>query len=769
MKLLYTLLLIPLSLISTTPFSAELNESSSENSGMELIVVTAQKRVQTLQDVPLSVSVFSGDKIDKEATANLEEVSFSIPNLTINESGISTNLFIRGVGSGVNLGFEQTVGTYIDGVYYGRARSARSSFLDIQRIEVLKGPQDTLFGKNAIAGALNITTRQPSYDLEGYVEVNSEPEFDGLGFKGAISVPISDELTTRFAFMKHVEDGWIYNTNTNQTERQKEDLIFRTTLLWEPNDDIAMTIKAEYGKLDAVGRTVVVSQYPDTLPLYAFAKNTDPDFGDGLNQTKSMGSATGSFMGLESSDNETNLLSMNLNIEFDSGTLTSLSAYNFYEFNDQADVDYLPIDLIHLSSFQENTQLSQEVRFTSNTLDNFNYIIGLYYQHSDLNSLRNTDINGNLIGQGYSGRRSNTFEQESTNQAIFGQGNYEFNSNWTVNFGARLSKSKKTLFKKLYIAELMSNQLNTDPRANFIVKNVLNIVPHQFSTESTRNGALIDFDPVREETNVSPSLSIQYFHESDAMLYASISKGFKGGGFDEDNSPGDPDNEEYESEDVIAYEIGSKMTLFDQLSVNLSIFRSEYDNIQVSTYDGQSGFNVGNAAQSISQGVELDGRWYINEQWQINYALAYLDAYYDSYAEGQCTSAATNCNDARFQDLSGKPLQFSPKWNGNINVQFEQTLQKNWLVVANVTLLYSDEYQVPGDLDPILAQDAFSKINARIQFGDYDQSWYISIIGKNLTDEITSSWGNDIPLSPGGFFQHVDPPRSVELALNWKF
>ena len=284
-----------------------------------------------------------------------------------------------------------------------------------------------------------------------------------------------------------------------------------------------------------------------------------------------------------------------------------------------------------------------------------------------------------------------------------------------------------------------------------------------------RKGVPVEFNPVRKETNVSPSLSIQYFHSNDAMFYASIAQGYKGGGFDEDNSLGNPDKEEYENEDVIAYEIGSKMTLFEQLTVNLSIFRSEYDNIQVSTFDGQAGFNVGNAAQSISQGVELDGRWYINDQWHINYALAYLDAYYDSYIEGPCTSAATNCNHAGFQDLSGKPLQFSPNWSGNINVQFEQALLEKWLLAANLTLIYSDEYQVPGDLDPILAQDAFAKINARIQFGDNDQSWYVSIIGKNITNEITSSWGNDIPLSPGGFAQFVDPPRSIELALNWKF
>ncbi|SFD31900.1 Outer membrane receptor proteins, mostly Fe transport [Pseudoalteromonas denitrificans DSM 6059] len=756
-----------LGLLSLHAFSQILNENSTDQAKIERIIVTAQKRVQSLKDVPLSVSVMSGEHIDKYAIANLEELSLSVPNLTINESGIGTNLFIRGVGSGVNIGFEQAVGTYIDGVYFGRARSARSTLFDIARVEVLKGPQDTLFGKNAIAGALNITTRQPNFDLEGYLELNTEPKFNGLGFKSAISIPINDELTTRLAMMQHNEDGWIKNDFINQPERQKDDLVIRSTWLWQPSEQLDLAVKAEYGKFETVGRVDLVSQLPQNLAVYEIVKNSFPSFNPSLSLTKFMGSNTP--MGLENADNETALLSLNMNWIFLSGTLTSLSAYSNYDFTENADVDYLPIDFLHIASKQKQKQWSQELRFTSNNTGlGFNYIAGVYYQKNELTSIRNVDIDNRIVGNDFSGRRHNTFLQDATNKAVFAQVNYKFNAYWLLNTGLRYSYSKKALFKHLYIANFMSEEVNSDPVANFVFRNSFNMIPHQFSFESDRDGIPFDFNPIRRESHFSPSVNIQYFSNQNLMMYASIAEGFKGGGFDEDNTAGIPDKEEYEDEQVLAFELGVKSLLFDEISLNLSLFRSQYDDIQVSTFDGLSGFNVGNAAKSISQGVELDGRWIINKQWRVKYAFTYLDAYYESYLQGQCTSSKTHCDDLGVQDLSGRSLQFSPKFSGAINFQFEQEIN-NWLVIANGNLNYSDDFEIPGDLDPELLQKSFIKINARIQLGDLDENWYIALVGKNLTNKLTTSWGNDIPFAPGGYFQHIDAPRSIELMFNWRF
>ncbi|MCB1683469.1 MAG: TonB-dependent receptor plug domain-containing protein, partial [Pseudomonadales bacterium] len=161
---------------------------------LEEIVVTATKRPESLQDVSVAVSVMAGEQLDQQAITTLEELTYYVPSVQISEAAVSTNIFIRGVGSGVNYGFEQSVGTFIDGVYYGRSRSARNPFLDVERVEVLKGLQGVLFGKNTIAGALNITTRAPTTEWENSVAAYWEPEFDTREITGVLSGPLSDDF-----------------------------------------------------------------------------------------------------------------------------------------------------------------------------------------------------------------------------------------------------------------------------------------------------------------------------------------------------------------------------------------------------------------------------------------------------------------------------------------------------------------------------------------------------------------------------------------------
>jgi len=752
-------------LLSSNLLSAVENSENAEEKSIERIIVTSQKRVQSLNEVPLSVAVFSGEKIDKNTIANLEELTSNLTNITINESGISTNLFIRGVGSGVNIGFEQAVGTYIDGVYYGRGRSARSAIFDIERVEVLKGPQDTLFGKNAIAGALNITTRQASDEREGYWQVDFVPKFGAAGIKGAINLPLTEQFSTRLAILSRKEDGWIYNTNTDETERKKEDFLMRSTWLWQV-PDFNITFKGEYGKFETKGRATIVSSLPESHTFYTLAKSIDDAFEPHFSLNKSKGGD--SEMGRETADNEIKLLSLTMNSQQEHGLYTLITAYNAYQLFELSDVDYLPFDFIHLDTYQNHKQGSFELRYSSEFEGDINYIAGLYYQRSTLESVRKADLDGRIIGLPFSGRRHNTFIQESENKAIFAQVNWQPNEQWQVNTGLRLSQTRKELYKNLYIANLLSETENYDELANQIFRQTLNIFPHQFADVSHLDGLTIDFDPIRKESNLSPSLNIQYFTPMNAMLYASIAKGFKGGGFDEDNTSGKPDQEEYENEEVLAYELGLKTDIGHNVNVNLAIFRSQYNNIQVSTFDGVSGFNVGNAAKSVSQGIEFETRWQVNNAWQVNLSGAYLNAEYQDYPTGQCTVVKLHCSEQGFQNLSDRPLQFSPKWTGIVNVTYSDAIN-TWLLVANVDINYSDSFEIPGDLDVNLSQSSFSKVNARVQLGDISETWYLALIAKNITNKLTTSWGNDIALAPGGYFQHVDMPRSVELSLHWSF
>ncbi len=245
-------------------------------------MVTATKRSVGMQDVPIAISVVSGDKIEKFGVTELDELSAYLPNVHIGESGGNNQIFIRGVGSGNNSGFEQSVGTFIDGVYYGRARNSRAAFLDIERVEVLKGPQSTLFGKNTIAGAINITTAQPADAFEAYVDASYETELDGIGLTGMVTGPLTDRLRGRLVAKTFERDGWMENQfpGADDGASQENDIV-RGTLVWDATDNSSLNLKAEYGEFGTVGATSkIVEAEPGSIFLFSF---NDPDFGDTVN------------------------------------------------------------------------------------------------------------------------------------------------------------------------------------------------------------------------------------------------------------------------------------------------------------------------------------------------------------------------------------------------------------------------------------------------------------------------------------------------------
>ena len=222
---------------------------------LEEIIVTAAYRAQGLQDVPVSVSAVTGDVIAEIGLQKAEDIQFLVPNFSVTETGIATNIFIRGIGSGINQGFEQSVGTYIDGVHYGRAQQARSPFLDLERIEVLRGPQSILFGKNSVAGALNITTAKPTDEFEGNFLVSNEFEDNETIVEGVLSGPLSDAVRVRVAARFRDLDGYMKNATLSRDEPEREDTTIRGTIDFDLTPDVTASLKVEVGDFDVTGAT----------------------------------------------------------------------------------------------------------------------------------------------------------------------------------------------------------------------------------------------------------------------------------------------------------------------------------------------------------------------------------------------------------------------------------------------------------------------------------------------------------------------------------
>ncbi|MFX4228980.1 MAG: TonB-dependent receptor [Porticoccaceae bacterium] len=369
---------------------------SQPSSGMlEEIIVTAQKRVQSLQDVPISVNVLAGEKIGDAGISKIEDLQAYVPNFTMSETGIGTNIYMRGLGSGINQGFEQSVGLYKDGAYYGRAQLSRAPFLDLERVEVLRGPQNILYGKNSIAGAVSMISARPTPEFEGEVSATFEPEYGEQIVDLILSGPITENLSGRIAHRSRDHDGYIKNLDGGDEPRRDEQTT-RLSLLLEGEGGDEMSLIYERSDFDIDGRQVeIIGDRPSLNPglaganwgQFLFSLNPLNTF-TGADQTPaSVNNSRIDFARSANDDHSYNSVdSVVFNMTFDVNDIdfsatTSLVTYDYEEL---CDCDFTSADVFFVESTEDYEQFSQEVRLTSPGGETVDWIAGLYYQSSDL-------------------------------------------------------------------------------------------------------------------------------------------------------------------------------------------------------------------------------------------------------------------------------------------------------------------------------------------------------------------------------------------------
>jgi iron complex outermembrane recepter protein len=755
---------------------------------LEEVIVTASKRVQGMQDVPIALSIMSGQKIADQGINTLEQMAVFMPNVHIAEGGAGDQLFIRGVGSGINYGFEQSVGTFVDGVYFGRGQASRSTFLDVSRVEVLKGPQSTLFGKNTVAGAISITTARPTEEFEGSVELTSEPEFDGWGATLTLSGPITDTLGARLVVKRDETDGYMDNTFRNEDERQEENTVGRIVLDWAAMDTLNISLKYESGNSDTRGRQDQITMAtPFSTDRYRAA---DPDFNASFNHKKS--SLNINERGGDDQYHDSDWDIATLTAEWDIGefTLKSITGYVDYQFENYLDADYGPLQFLARGRDESHEQYTQEFLLSSPLGQTLEYMVGAFYQDETLKHKSVTDLlisNAGIGGGAFDGSGNSTFNQDSTTISGFVQATFNVMDTLRVIAGVRYSRDEKEFDKQGFIAQPFST--TPDNALAGIYDALLD-----FSTDNEfRNGyatrctglsydcVTVPFDTDRSKSNTTGDITVQWDVTDNTMTYFKVGNGYKAFGYDQANARGLVDAQAYDQEEVTAYELGAKMDLLDgRARLNMALFYSEFDDLQVSTFDGNSGFIVGNAAESEVYGLEVDGSIALTEALSLNAAVAYLDASYASFPEAACNEPQVvewidggGTRASCVQDLSGAPLQFSPEYAGSLALNYFTSVTDTLNVKASVDVNYSDDHLIANDLDPALDQGSFTKYNARLELASADEVWSIAVLGKNLTDEKTSTWGNDVPLASQGFgqtyFQHIDAPRSFELQARYNF
>jgi len=796
-----------LALTATTP-------ALSQNLTLEEIIVTATKRAEGLQEVPIAISVMSGQEINAKGLTKMEDLSAYMPNVHVAEASGGTNLFIRGVGSGVNYGFEQSVGTFVDGVYFGRGRSARGKFLDLERVEVLKGPQSTLFGKNTIAGAINITTGQPTEEFAGFISAGYTSELEAKTVTGVVSGPLSDSVRGRLAVRSYEDKGYVRNLAASGVDGpQNESLYVRGTLAIDLSEDWTATIKAEHGNHDVLGRQEVISEINPTIGpavgLYASPFGS-PNFEAGFGYTNYQQNINDLPL---FDDTESTIMQVNIDGAVGEYGIKAVIAYADYEFTNSLDSDYGPLRLINRGRNEEHEQMSAEFILSSPSDRAFEYMAGAYYQTEDLSHDRysmvapsaaptlqngifgrlntpNPALNGASFAQAVlggnlsptadngilDGSATNNFEQDADSWSVFFEGTYNISDTFRITAGLRYSEDDKEMSKSAKVAYI-------DPTAP-----TATLAPAQLSAVYSQALKLAKdhaYDRVRSEDHVTGHVNLQWDMSDATMVYLEVGNGYKAGGFDEDNGMGreletvngvTDDLADFEDETVETIEIGAKINLADGRGrLNIAAFSSTYEDVQVSTFDGTAGFVVGNAAESEVQGIEADVLYRATEQITLNGAFAYMDAKYKSYPGAGCNLAQVIANGGPTgctQDLTGKQLQFAPDYSANVGITYATELSSGLSLTAGLDYNWSDDVIVAADMDENLIQESYGKLNARISFASGDK-WQLSLVGKNLTSEDTFMWGNDIPLGSlgfnGSYFKMIDPPRTVELTARMNF
>lgn len=761
--------------------------ASSQEVVLEEIIVTAQKRTESLQDVPISVSVLGGQELAEANIINLQDMSQYVPNFYQVRTPTSNVIFIRGIGSSPNAGFEQSVGMFYDNIYMSRPRQTLTPFYDLARVEVLRGPQSILFGKNTSAGAVSLISAQPTREFEASINALAGTQGEAK-IQAVVSGPLSDTLSGRVALYGRHLDGWTENSFDDSTGPETDDYGLRAILAFEPSETFSGALKVERSKAKMQGAAYELSKNSQIGPLptppspFTFIPPQLTGIEDRLDHKGNFGN-TAPLPG-DTVYTNTTIDNVSLDMDFQLGehTLTSVTGYSAYDFRGISDLDQSPANLIGADQKDNYTQWSQELRITSPLGNTFDYIGGIYLQSGRLDIEQDVGFQLSTIGAPaeVNGGRFQTFDQSSDSASAFFQGTWNTTDNLRLKFGLRYTYEKKKLERENYAKNFLGMRIVPG-------RSVIDDLLTDFWLDSVDTYPY-EVSPDRNESNWSPMLGVEWNISSDVMFYASATQGFKSGGWDSVHSNGLRLEElEFDNESSNAFEVGTKTAFWgNRATVNVAVFLTKFKDLQVSTFNGSSGFNVSNAAEATSKGVELDSRFLLTPDLVVTANLAYLNYKYDDYDGAPCTTAqlstqliTTGGTEGCINDLSGETVTYAPTWSGALSgtytLDVSNALEMRFTLDAN----FRSKYFLEADLDENAVQDAYWVLNGRMILAASAGTWDVALVGRNLTDTKTASTGGDVPFGNGtsfgvpdfrgSYYKVMDRPRSFALEGTYRF
>jgi len=741
------------------------NTVDSARAGLEEIVVTAQKRVENLQNVPISVQVVSGKTLSDNNFNSLDSLTQTIPDVHVGSSAgsFSNDLYIRGIGSGIgggNVGFDQSVAMFADDIYHGRSRLSGATFLDLDRLEVLKGPQSTFFGNNAIAGALNIVTAKPGDVFEGWGRA-LYGMYGTYAAEGAVTLPIDDTLSMRAAATFNGGRGWIKNIDTGKDAPDTENKAGRITMAYKPTTDLDVTFKIEGSDNSIEGTSgnqpLQWTNCPAVAPIgtsgncaYALANH----FPIGLDNDENVG-LPGQGSHLSTFEDV-----LTVNYRQWGRTLTSVTGFYNYHFSANNDVENLGIDNLTNQMIEKYNQFSQELRIASSTGGAIEYLAGLYFQSDNLAEVEPVDAPflsflGPLLGVPAADLPfawHPNFSQGEHVYSVFGSLGWNATDALRFNAGVRGS----WVYKNFY----------GDNEYGIATQEYGGFVPIPLAIQqdwSPVEGAPGTESVSRSDHAWMPSGGIQYQLNPTTMAYATYTRGFKAGGFN--GITPNAANLQFAPEHVNAYELGIKSKwLNDTVLLNADVFRGDYKDLQANAYIYNpitTAFTeiVNNAAASRSQGVELEAQWAVTKDLRFSANATYLESTYIDYPDGGAQTLQNYCaslSHANFlatpqcigygypvsgnANLSGQSTNFAPRWSGSLAASYRLLLPGDYQLT---TLLSPYITSVYNNQDPYLPSvGGYVRLDARLTFEPAHGHWAVDLIGKNVTDRVIATSAN---------------------------
>jgi len=750
------------------------------------VTVTARRRNETAQEVPIPISIVGGARLEEAGAFNVNRLKELVPSVQLYSSNPrNTGINIRGLGSPYGLtndGLDPGVGFYVDGVYYARPAATTLDFIDIEQIEVLRGPQGTLFGKNTTAGAFNITTRKPSFTPSGAFEL-SYGNFGYIQAKASVTGPIiKDKLAGRFSFSGTQRDGTLYNVAKDEYVNDINNLGYKGQLLFSPSDKVKIILAGDNSLQYPNGYAQVVAGVAPTLrPDYRQFENIIADLNYDL-------PSRDPFDRLIDHDtpwrslNELGGVSLNADIEIGKGTLTSTTAWRYWNWGPSNDRDFTGLQALAKSQNpSEHRNWSQEIRYASNFSNKVSGVVGLFFIDQELV----TD------GTEESGRDQWRFAQNSTSALWETPGLLE-------GYGARTNSSIRSQSAAIFanVDWSVTDQLHIQPglRYNYDNKDV-SYNREVFGGLETNDPALIALKEVvyrsqaftngKDETNLTYLVTLSYRASSRLNAYATYSTSYKPVGVNVSGLPvidGEValDLGVIKPEYVKHIEAGVKTKPTGDLVLNVTLYNTDIEDYQANVQSGQLGVNRGyiaNAGEVNVKGAELDLQWLPGDNLSLYGALSYTDGKYVTFVNAPLALEETGLRDNEgnsifAKDISGERLPGISKWSGSLGVELTSNHLTFWEQKGRAFLAvdsyFRTEFSSNSTPSKYLVVDGYGLFNARAGFKS-DAGLSLILWGRNLAntdyfEQLLAAGGN-----AGQYAGVLGDPRTYGVTIKYSF